>query len=226
MNAHYFQHVKFEGLGSIEKWLITNNYSISSTKFYENYQMPNIENIDFLIIMGGPMSVNDEDEFSWIKEEKRFIREFIKTGKPILGVCLGAQFIASALGAEVYQNRVKEIGWFDIYNIENSNVFEFPNSQKVFHWHGETFDLPSRAICLASSKECENQAFQIGKNIIGLQFHLETTPQSAKDIVENCKDELVDEEFIQSEEEILSVNKEEYEYINLTMNKILDYLNK
>ncbi len=225
MNIHYFQHVEFEGLGSIEKYFLKNNHSITSTKFYEDYQMPDMKNIDFLIIVGGSMSVNDEVQFQWLKEEKEFIRKFIKTNKPILGICLGAQLIASALGSGVYPNETKEIGWFDIFNYNGG--FQFPAIQKVFHWHGETFDLPKDSICLASSKECKNQAFQIGKNVIGLQFHLETTPQSAKKIVENCKNELEENgKFIQSEEEILSAPKEDYDSINLLMNQILDYLIK
>lgn len=98
MRAHCFQHVSFEGLGSIERFLKAHHFEISYTRFYEDVRLPNLEEIDFLIIMGGPMSVNDEDKFSWLKAEKQFIRAFIKTKKPVLGICLGAQLIASSMG--------------------------------------------------------------------------------------------------------------------------------
>jgi len=158
--------------------------------------------------------------------EKQFIREAINSGKPVLGICLGAQLIASAAGAKVYSNPVKEIGWFPIYGISSQDVsiFSFPPSVKVFHWHGETFDLPSGAIRLAKSDGCENQAFQIGKPVIGLQFHLETTPKAAREIVSHCRDELVPSKYIQTEEEILSAKPERYKSINQLMGSILSFL--
>ncbi|MFZ3157950.1 MAG: gamma-glutamyl-gamma-aminobutyrate hydrolase family protein, partial [Smithella sp.] len=179
MRAHYLQHVEFEGLGSIASWLEADGYEITNTRLFESAKFPNLKEIDLLVVMGGPMSVNDEDDFPWLVSEKQFIREAINSGKPVLGICLGAQLIASAAGAKVYSNPVKEIGWFPIYGISSQDVsiFSFPPSVKVFHWHGETFDLPSGAIRLAKSDGCENQAFQIGKPVIGLQFHLETTPK-------------------------------------------------
>jgi len=115
MRAHWFQHVSFEGLGSIELWLDSNGYEVTFTRFFESADLPDPDAIDLLVVMGGPMSVNDEDQFPWFVSEKRFIREIIESGKPVLGICLGAQLIANALGANVYPNPVKEIGWFPIY---------------------------------------------------------------------------------------------------------------
>ena len=179
-----------------------------------------------LVVMGGPMSVNEEDKFPWLAAEKQFIRGAINKCKPVLGICLGAQLIANALGASVFRNPVKEIGWFPIYGIakNDKSIFEFPESIKVFHWHGETFDLSSGAIRLAKSDACENQAFQVGKSIIGLQFHLETMPAAAQALVTNCRDELVPAPFIQTEEEILSAPPEHYKSINDLMDKILSFL--
>jgi GMP synthase-like glutamine amidotransferase len=176
--------------------------------------------------MGGPMSVNDEDDFPWLVSEKQFIREAINAGKPVLGICLGAQLIASAAGARVYRNSVKEIGWFPIYGTssEDGAIFSFLPSVKVFHWHGETFDLPSGATRLAKSDGCENQAFQIGKSVIGLQFHLETTPKAAREIVSHCRDELVPSRYIQTKEEILSAKRETYKSINQMMDSVLSFL--
>ena len=114
MKVHYFQHVPFEGLGSIEQWLISKAAQISVTKFYENTNLPEIHEIDWLIIMGGPMSVNNEHTYPWLQAEKKFIAESIANGKIVLGVCLGAQLIASALGAKVYQNQNRDIGWFPV----------------------------------------------------------------------------------------------------------------
>jgi GMP synthase-like glutamine amidotransferase len=226
MRVHYLQHVEFEGLGSIAPWLEAAGHEITNTRFFESAEFPDLKKIDLLVVMGGPMSVKDEDDFPWLVSEKQFIREAINSGKPVLGICLGAQLIASAAGATVYRNALKEIGWFPIYGISSkeSSIFSFPPSVKVFHWHGETFDLPLGATRLAKSDGCENQAFQIGKSVIGLQFHLETTPKAARAIVSHCRDELVPAKYIQTEEEILSVKQERYKSINQLMGSILSFL--
>jgi len=226
MRAHYIQHIKFEGPGSIAPWLEATGYEITNTKLFESAKFPDLKKIDLLVVMGGPMSVNDEDNFPWLVSEKQFILEAIHSGKPVLGVCLGAQLIASALGARVYPNHAKEIGWFPIHGMlsNNTSVFSFPPSMKVFHWHGETFDLPSGATRLAKSDGCENQAFQFGKSVIGLQFHLETTPKTASEIVANCRDELTASKYVQGEEEIMSAKPEQYQSINQLMNNVLSFL--
>ncbi len=226
MRAHYFQHVEFEGLGSIASWLEMAGYEITNTRLFESANFPDLKNIDLLVVMGGPMSVNDEDDFPWLVSEKKFIREAINSGKPVLGICLGAQLIAGATGARVYRNSVKEIGWFPIYGIssEDRSIFSFPPTVEVFHWHGETFDLPSGATRLAKSDGCENQAFQIGKSVIGLQFHLETTSKDAREIVSYCRDELISAKYIQTEKKILSVKPERYKSINQLMDSILSFL--
>jgi GMP synthase-like glutamine amidotransferase len=228
VQAHYFQHVPFEGLGSIEPWLGKAGYRITNTKFFESADLPDPNAIDLIVVMGGPMSVNDEDAFPWLALEKQFIRDMIGSGKLVLGICLGAQLIASAMDAKVYQNSVKEIGWFPVKGVSsvNGSIFSFPASIEVFHWHGETFDLPAGAIRLAGSKGCENQAFQIGKSVIGLQFHLETTPESVGEMVLHCRDELIPSQYVQTEEEILSVKPDNYKAINRMMDSILTFLQR
>lgn len=226
LQAHYLQHVPFEGLGSIEAWLQNAGYRISGTRFFASGELPDIEDIDLLIILGGPMSVNDETDHPWLMKEKAFIKDVIQAGVPTLGICLGAQLIANAMGGSVFPNPVKEIGWFPVQSVqpEDDLLFRFPERMEVFHWHGETFDLPDGACRLAESEGCHNQAFQIGTSAIGLQFHLETTSDSAKAIVANCRNELVAERYIQSEAKILSTPRKKYVAINQLMGSILEYL--
>ena len=226
MHAHYFQHVPFEGLGNIEPRLRAEGFEVTATRFFASEALPDRSEIDFLVVMGGPMSVQDERRFPWLVTEKNFIRGVIECGKPVLGVCLGAQLIASALGARVYRNPAKEIGWFPVEGIPsvNGRWFRFPLSMVVFHWHGETFDLPPGAVRLLKSDACENQAFQIGSSVIGLQFHLETTPQSAKALILNCRDELVPSRYVQTEGEILAAGAETYRQINRAMDDVLSFL--
>ena len=227
MRAHYLQHVPFEGLGSIESWLQAAGYEITNTRFFESVSLPDVNEVDLLIAMGGPMSVNDEGEFPWLAPEKQFIRDAIRLGKSVLGVCLGAQLIASALGARIYPNPRKEIGWFPIEAIRNPpGVFSFPEKCTVFHWHGETFDLPTGAKRLARSVACENQAFQIGQNVIGLQFHLETTPEAADLIIRNCRSELVDGTHIQTEQAMHAVPEAAYAAINKLVSEVLSYVTR
>jgi len=225
MKVHVLQHVHFEGMGSIESWLSERGAEIQFTRLFDSPILPDPEHPDLIVAMGGPMSVNDEADLPWLKQEKSFISTAIGAGKAVLGICLGAQLIASALGARVYPGPQKEIGWFDIESTSNSpDLFRFPTRATVFHWHGETFDLPPGASRLASSAGCENQAFQIGRRVMGLQFHLETTPQSAQSLIVNCRDELVDGLFIQSEEELRQIPAASYAGINSLMAEVLAYL--
>lgn len=228
MRTHYLQHVPFESLGSIEPWLKAQGHEITSTRFFESSQLPDPEEVDFLIVLGGPMSANDEDRLPWLVAEKAFIRECIRRRKRVLGICLGAQLIASAMGAGVYANRVKEIGWFPVQGVptQQESAFRFPAVFSAFHWHGETFDLPPGAVQIARTDGCENQAFQIGKFVIGLQFHLEMTPDSVKEIVTHCRTEIVPSVYVQSEAAILGVSPTKYHEINELMAKILSFLTR
>ena len=228
MRAHYLQHVHFEGLGSIASWLTESGYDISCSRLYKSESLPNLDQVDLLVIMGGPMSVNDEHEYPWLVAEKEYIRKAIQADKSVLGICLGAQLIASAMGAAVYQNNDKEIGWLNVEGVDSgdASTFGFPAIAEVFQWHGETFGLPHDARLLATSKVCKNQAFQLGSSVIGLQFHLETTPESARDIVTHCRDELVKAPYVHTEEEILAAGPDRYQAINQIMARLLKYLHR
>jgi len=228
MQVQVLQHVPFEGLGSIEAWLSERGAAVHTTRFYQPpVLLPDPRSIDLVIVMGGPMSVNDEREYPWLRQEKAFVKEAADRGTAVLGVCLGAQMIASALGARVFANTHKEIGWFPVQAVStDADVFRFLPQTTVFHWHGETFDLPPEAVHLASSAGCRNQAFQIGRRVIGLQFHLETTPETAHQLIRHCRDELVAGEYIQSEQVLRAVSDAAYRGINRLMNEVLAYITR
>ncbi|MCW8917466.1 MAG: type 1 glutamine amidotransferase [Gammaproteobacteria bacterium] len=227
MNIHILQHVPFEGAGSIEAWALAQGHTLTTTRFYAQEPFPALATFDLLVIMGGPMSIHDEHLYSWLKGEKWFARQVIDSGRPVLGVCLGAQLLAEVLGGEVYPGKQKEIGWFPIVLDEGFILHplgaQLAPRPTVFHWHGETFTLPPGAQRIATSAACDNQGFIYRDQVIALQFHLETTPESAQSIVEHCGDELVDAPYIQSAEAILG-NSDHYSAINSTMRQMLEYL--
>lgn len=225
MRIRVFQHVPFEGLGALEPAFRKRGCEIAATRFFANDPLPASADIDFLVAMGGPMSVNDEATLPWLAPEKEFIRRHVAAGKPFLGICLGAQLLASALGARVYPQREKEIGWFPIEGlpVRDPAAFRFPATAEVFHWHGETFDLPPGAVHLARSCACENQAFQVGA-AVGLQFHLETTPATARALVEQARAEMGPGPFVQSEAEILSAPPERYAALHRLQDDLLAHL--
>jgi GMP synthase-like glutamine amidotransferase len=224
MRVHYFQHVPFEGLGSIAGWLESRSARVTSTRFFEDSRLPGVTDIDWLVVLGGPMSANDEETRPWLSVEKRFIAEAVAGEKVVLGICLGAQLIASALGARVYPNAQPEIGWFPIERTRPGGL-ALPARADVFHWHGETFDLPPGALGFAGSEACRNQAFAIGERVVGFQFHLETTPMAARAMIAACGSDLVPGRFIQTEEEILA-STERFDRINALMAGVLESLSE
>ena len=179
---------------------------------------------DWLIVMGGPMNIYQEKEYPWLVKEKQFIDEAIKAGKIILGICLGAQLIADVLGGKVSKNDYKEIGWFPVTKTvegEKSRFFKvLPDRFMAFHWHGDTFDLPPGALRLAESQCCKNQAFEYNGKVFGFQFHLESSEASIKRLIDNCREELTEGVYIQTENEILAETSYLKE-IKQNMNKLL-----
>lgn len=225
MRVHVLQHVSFEGLGNIENWLQKQGAVISYTRFYETAEFPVVEQLDLIIALGGPMSVNDEAELLWLVPEKHFIAQAIDKGVALLGICLGAQLIASAMGKRVYPSPEKEIGWHPIHASSfSSSTFNFPNTVDVLHWHGETFDLPDGAVNLAKSVVCMNQAFQLGQRVIGLQFHMEMTRESVENILFHCSADLTEGNFVQSENVIRAASDERYSTLEQLMAEVLSYL--
>lgn len=211
MKIHWFQHVPFEGLGTIEDWLRARGHTLTCTRFFAGETAPaDVKGFDWLIVMGGPMNVYQHRDHPWLRAEKRVIRDAVAANKRVLGVCLGAQLIADALGGKVYQNLEREIGWFPVTSVPEGQVslFAFPPETRVFHWHGDTFSLPPGGVWLARSEACEHQAFVIGARVLGLQFHLEMSAADVERIAEACADELTPARFVQSKAEIIAQGTE------------------
>jgi GMP synthase-like glutamine amidotransferase len=182
MRVLAFRHVPFEHLGLIAETLEERGISFEYQDLYQSGVVPSLDGVAGLIFMGGPMSVNDD--LPYISQELDLVRLAVARNIPVLGVCLGSQLIAKALGGSVYPNPVKEIGWFPVefYGAVRDPLFAgLTGSEVVFHWHGETFDLPPGAALLASSDACRHQAFRVRNNVYGLQFHLEVTPEMIAD---------------------------------------------
>ncbi len=226
---HYIQHVPFESPGSIVDWAQKESVQISSTKLYKDELFPNTNAFDYLVVMGGPMGVNDEKTFPWLREEKIFIEKTIRTGKVVLGICLGAQLVAQVLGGDVTTNKYKEIGWYSIHTTRENKSLRatgfLPDNFTAFHWHGDTFALPAGAVKIAYSEGCENQGFVYDDKVIALQFHLEVTEELLGEMVKNGRSELVADRSVQDEAEILA-NREFMKSNNDHMSKILTNVGK
>lgn len=220
-------HVPFEGPGIILDWIDQENHSLQFTRFYENDPLPDSSGIDMLVIMGGPMNVFDFHIHPWMQEEIDWVTDFINSGKPVLGICLGAQIIAAALGVDVYPGKHREIGWHNLQFLPALGDFriwkDLPATRKVFHWHGDTFPTPKGAVRIAESQAFPNQGFIYRHNVMALQFHLEVTPSTVKGLVEHCRDELVPGPYIQDEKEILTEQRY-YEENQKLMFQLLNYL--
>jgi GMP synthase-like glutamine amidotransferase len=190
MRLHAFYHVPFEEVGAIGLWAAERGHEVATTSLYADETPPAPADYDLLVVMGGPMGVYDEKEFPWLAAEKKAIEAGIAAGRPVLGVCLGAQLVSVVLGGSVSRNPVPEIGWFKVTMTPEGlaePVFAgFPESYYAFHWHGDTFAIPPGAVHAASSAACANQAFVYKNKVVGLQYHLETTPVGMQNLIKHC----------------------------------------
>ncbi len=205
---HYVQHVPFEGLGSIERWAASRGYDVRVTRAFAGEPLPAPDEFGLLVLLGGPMNVYEEREYPFLLDEKRLIDGAARAGKSVLGICLGAQLIAAALGAKVYRSSEEEIGWLPVETTEAAGATylfsHLPRRFVTFHWHGDTFEVPEGATRVASSEACANQAFVYGRNVVGLQFHPEVTAEGLAQMLRHEGHEIVGGKYVQTPEEMLS----------------------
>ena len=226
MKIHCLQHEPFEDPGTILEWASERKHAVGATMVYKGEPLPAVKSFDLLVVMGGSMSVNDEGKFPWLVPEKQLVRKAIDKGKAVLGICLGAQLVAAALGALVRKNAHKEIGWFPVtltaQGITSDLFLDWPLVFPVFHWHGDTFEIPPGAVRVASSRGCANQAFVYGRTVVALQFHVESTADAVKRLLTACKDEVVDgHRYIQTAERI-SAQKQYFPCLRTLLFRLLD----
>jgi GMP synthase (glutamine-hydrolysing) len=208
MNIHCFQHVPFETPAIILEWIECHDHAIRYTYFFEkSHTLPAVTEFDCLLVMGGPMNVDEEEKFPWLKEEKKIIKETIDANKKVMGICFGSQLIAAVLNKKIYKASEKEIGFFPVTfthtALQHSLFNHFLKNYPVFHWHGDTFDLPEGAELIASTDVCPNEAFIIDNKVLALQFHLEMNEEVIEKMISHCADELAESGVhIQSAEEI------------------------
>lgn len=224
---HIFQHVDFEGPALIGEWARRFNHDISTTRFFAGDPLPDPGSFDLLIVLGGPMGVHDTLQYPWLEEEVVFLQKLLAAQTPILGICLGAQLLAKALNGKVYRGKHPEIGWLPIELHRDNFPPELrrflPADPVVFHWHGDTFDLPADSEALASSAATPNQAFLHGDRVIGLQFHLETTKEAINSLIDNCGEELDDGPYVQSADQMLA-DSQHIDANRVLLNGLLEYL--
>jgi GMP synthase (glutamine-hydrolysing) len=229
LRIHYLQHVPFEGIAHIENWIKVKVHDVSGTKFYAGERPAAETDFDILVIMGGPMNVYEDNKYPWLSKEKKYIEKAIAGKRIVLGICLGAQLIADVLGARVYKNSHREIGWHTVSLTPEAKNAAFssslPEKFTAFHWHGDTFDIPAGAVRTAASEACPNQAFEYQKKVIGLQFHLESSADSIAALLQNCGDEIIKGSYIQTTEEI-KAGFQHIKGLNQLMCSLLDRLIK
>jgi GMP synthase-like glutamine amidotransferase len=207
MRIHVFQHVPYEDAAFIAEWASNRGHDLSVTRFFEQPAFPSPGDFDWLVILGGPMGAMDDEAFPWLADERACIRQAIDAGKTVLGICLGAQIIAAVLGARVFRNAFREIGWYPVtFTMEgrrNGLFNSFPPIQQVFHWHSDTFELPEGATLIARSDASKNQAFVYGERVVGIQFHCELSADSVRLLIENCGNQIDNTPWVQRAEELL-----------------------
>ena len=227
MHLHILQHVPFEGPACISDWCSRVGLEPTLIHMYQGDALPAFNDVDMLCVLGGPMSVNDTAQYPWLDDERALIHACIDADKTVLGLCLGAQQIASCLGASIRKNENKEVGWFNVRRDAGLAAHPLarilPENFNAFHWHGETFSLPDGAQAIGSSEACANQGFVYHDKVIALQFHLETSLGAAGLLIKNCHDDLNAGSYSQSEDDILA-RPERFTQAQQRMYQLLDYL--
>lgn len=195
------QHTDGIGLGCMEQWFRERQFDMRTVRVDRGEKLPSLDSFDWLAVMGGPMGVYEEAQYPWLKAEKEWLRTAIDASKKILGVCMGSQLIASALGADVYPADTAEIGWFPIIRTD-AHASWLPPQSCLLSWHGDRFELPAGAKPFASSEATPNQGFSYGDNIWALQFHVEAQAGTTDVFLEASGGELPDGEYVQREDQL------------------------
>ncbi|OIO61354.1 MAG: amidotransferase [Alphaproteobacteria bacterium CG_4_10_14_0_2_um_filter_63_37] len=224
MTLTVLQHVPFEGPAAIADWAQSRGVEVQIVRMDQNQSLPDPESVEGLVVMGGPMGVGDGDQYPWIDPEREWIGRVLKRGVPTLGICLGGQLMAAALGGQVTRNQEKEIGWFPIERTQEGQEEAvapwnplLPERLIPLHWHGETFSIPEGATRLYQSAGCDNQAFAWGGCALALQFHLESTQASVADLLKHAKADLAEPgPFVASAQAILE-ERVQHEPVNLAL---------
>lgn len=228
MRIHCLQHVPFEGPAAIADWSATRGHQIALTRLYAGERLPAVEDFDWLLIMGGPMNIYQEEQYPWLVAEKACIDEALAAGKTLLGICLGAQLLADRLGSKVYAGAEREIGWWPLSLTEAGRASKLFGEQDrglpAYHWHGDTFDLPAGAVCLASSSACVQQAFLYNQRVLGLQFHFEVTAESMGRLIDQCGEEILPGSYVQSAEQMLATPQATFDRLHESLYRLLDGL--
>ncbi|MBB1085507.1 type 1 glutamine amidotransferase [Limosilactobacillus fastidiosus] len=182
MRINVLQHTPNEGPGTIQQWSQERGHEMYIYHPYQFGNLPTANKTDMLIVLGGPMSPNDN--LGWIKKERVLIHQLLDEHKPIFGVCYGAQQIAKTLGCAVKKAPHKEVGWASVY-LKSSIISGIPKKLTALHWHEEMFEVPDQAELLFSSDLVKNQGFIMNDNVIGLQFHFEPAADNVREIAAN-----------------------------------------
>ncbi len=223
------EHVPYETSGIIQYWAEVREHEFKRTLMYNNDSIPLTKNFDWLLVMGGPMSVNEEAKYGWLTKEKKLIEKAILEGKTVIGICLGGQLIADVLGARVHVSKAKEIGWHQVSLTPKAKEMELfkdvASEFMAFHWHNEMFDIPSRATAIASSTGCSNQGFIYKERVIGMQFHLELTNDSLHEMIEHHRGDIRDGKYVQTEREIVK-NIQNTRACNNLIEELLNRINE
>ncbi|NOU94798.1 GMP synthase [Paenibacillus sp. LMG 31456] len=205
MRLLLLKHFDFDDPSFILYWAAHKRHTVSIIYPPDFFTAPSLDSFDMLIILGGPMSAYQDEVFPWLPDEKRFIKSAIEAGKNVLGICLGAQLLAEVIGGRVDRNAHKEIGWHPVMRTGMQHpLFDgVPDIFQSFHWHGDCFDIPEDAVPLAYSEACRVQAFAYGEQVLGLQFHLETTPTCMETMLTQWHYEIVKAPYIQTREQMI-----------------------
>jgi len=201
MRIHCLQHVGFESPGSIATWCDAHGHELTMVRLFAEEPLPSPSDVEALVVMGGPMGVHDDAQHPWMKGEKHLVGAVLEAEKRVFGVCFGAQMIAHVSGARVYRNRFQEIGWFPVEATpEGVSRLALPHVFDVFHWHGDTLQLPAGAVNMARTDACEQQMFVLGERVLGVQFHLEVTRADVEAMCDHAGSDLPEGPYVQAAE--------------------------